>query len=484
MLRLFENIDKGRYDHGSVICYQENRLFRDETQIYYNQFIQKCKEHDVVVVVVSPYLMIYDFQDEFLTEMFRWKCKEAGDFIKRHVKGWLHPARERSAREGRYAGTSDIPMGYIVDYEPTSVMYKKYIPYKPHADVIRWLFKRFMELCGDLGKLYRELAAHPVYFPHFAPDIDRRNISKRKLKSSAAGYRLRTRTAVESILTNPIYIGYWTVKGVVVKKNNHEPLVDVDTFMFAFHRLSKYTLEGELREEEAKPKRFYQKHTEAYFALLEEHPPLLKDRIRSSNGSIYVHVDRRHGRSGIRYMFSAANKETWFYNMGFMELGTVERIDSLVVERLFVHVGHLENMEQYNEQLAQKRAEKKRQLKSIGESIKQIDVEQVNIAKKVGKTSNPRMQELLEEQVMELEKERQELLEAHEKLSAESEITLRSLEEELQDLEQNWSTFPAEKKISLMNFLIKEVVVDVMAPHWTRLQVFWLHTDWGREEMY
>src|ERR1700680_2156451 len=35
-----------------------------------------------------------------------------------------------------------------------------------------------------------------------------------------------------------------------------------------------------------------------------------------------------------------------------------------------------------------------------------------------------------------------------------------------------------------MNFLTKEVVRDVMSPHWTRIQELWLHTDWGREEMY
>jgi hypothetical protein len=76
MLRLFDDLDCGKLDNGTVICYQESRLFRDETQIYYNQFIQKCKAHNVLVVAVSPYTMIYDFADEFLTEMFRWKCKE------------------------------------------------------------------------------------------------------------------------------------------------------------------------------------------------------------------------------------------------------------------------------------------------------------------------------------------------------------------------------------------------------------------------
>jgi hypothetical protein len=484
MLRLFDDIDAGMFDHSSVICYQENRLFRDETQIYYNQFIQKCKDHDVVVVVVSPYLMIYDFRDDFLTEMFRWKCKEAADFIKRHVKGWMHPARERAAKQGRYAGMSDIPMGYIVDYEPTSPTFRKYIPYEPHSAVIIWLFQRFMELCGDLNKLYRELADHPVYFPPFTQDVDRRNISKRKLKLSAAGYRIRTRTAVESILTNPVYIGYWTVKGIVVKKDNHQPIVDFDTFMFAFNRVSKYTLEGELREEEAKPRRFYQRDTEAYLALLQEYPPLLKDRVTSSSGFIHVNVDRRYGRNGVKYMFIAADREEWFYNRGFMELGKVEQLDALVVGRLFEHVHQLGDMKPYNEQLAQKRAERQRKLKSVEESIKQIDVEQVNITRRIARTNSPRMQELYEEQIVELENERQALLEARENLLAESDITLRSLEEELSDLEANWPGYPTDRKIALINFLVKEVVVDVMSPHWTRVQVLWLHSDWGREEMY
>ena len=86
MLRLFDDIDSGKFDHGSVICWQENRLFRDETQIYYNQFIQKCLGHDILVVVISPHVMIYDFRDDFSLEMFRWKQKESADFIKRHVK--------------------------------------------------------------------------------------------------------------------------------------------------------------------------------------------------------------------------------------------------------------------------------------------------------------------------------------------------------------------------------------------------------------
>src|SRR5205807_4457072 len=39
MLRLFGDIDAGKLDHATLVCFQENRLFRDETHIYYNQLI-------------------------------------------------------------------------------------------------------------------------------------------------------------------------------------------------------------------------------------------------------------------------------------------------------------------------------------------------------------------------------------------------------------------------------------------------------------
>src|SRR6266851_3702503 len=97
MLRLFDDLDSGKLDGGTIACWQENRPFRDETHIYYNQLIDKMKQHNVVMVVLSPRLYIYDMRDPFDQERLREKFKEAAEFIPKHVKGWLHPARERAA---------------------------------------------------------------------------------------------------------------------------------------------------------------------------------------------------------------------------------------------------------------------------------------------------------------------------------------------------------------------------------------------------
>jgi len=97
MLRLFDDLDSGKLDGGTIACWQENRPFRDETHIYYNQLIDKMLQHDVVMVVLSPRLYIYDMRDPFDQERLRDKFKEAAEFIPKHIKGWLHPARERAA---------------------------------------------------------------------------------------------------------------------------------------------------------------------------------------------------------------------------------------------------------------------------------------------------------------------------------------------------------------------------------------------------
>jgi DNA invertase Pin-like site-specific DNA recombinase len=126
MLRLFDDIDAGKYDHGTVACFQENRLFRDDTHIYYNQFIDKLLQHDILLIVHSPRLYIYDMRDEHDKGRLREKLEEAAEFIPRQIKGWLHPARERAAKEyGEWAGLGDINIGYIIDYDEKSKNYKK-----------------------------------------------------------------------------------------------------------------------------------------------------------------------------------------------------------------------------------------------------------------------------------------------------------------------------------------------------------------------
>lgn len=76
------------------------------------------------------------------------------------------------------------------------------------------------------------------------------------------------------------------------------------------------------------------------------------------------------------------------------------------------------------------------------------------------------------------------LLKDRKRLKDEAENDIGSLEDELRDLETLWPKYKFEKRRSLINFVLREAVVDIMSTHWVRVQVTWLHEGWGREELY
>src|SRR5258708_29131664 len=103
---------------------------------------------------------------------------------------------------------------------------------------------------------------------------------------------------------------------------------------------------------------------------------------------------------------------------------------------------------------------------------------------RLGQTVDERKQELIERQVDLLENERVKLLRAKEPLEEEADGDIGTLEEELIKLKAGWPNYRFKKRRSLINFAIQEVIIDVMSTHWMRVEVLWLHEEWGREEMY
>ena len=471
MLRLFDDIDKGIYDHGSVICFQESRLFRDETQIYYNQFIKKCKDHDIVVVVVSPYLMIYDFQDEFLTEMFRWKCKEAGEFIKRQVKGWMLPARTRAARQGMWAGLGDISIGYVVDIDPKSPTYKRFLVYEPHAKIVRYLFMRFVELSGNLVLLIRELTARPIVFPPLTEEEKQKYYLKNGIMNKSGGV-LRTRAALESILTNRMYLGWRIVNGEVVKKDALPQIVRDDLFHFAFTSLTGHDIDGSTLATPPKEKRYYR--------TMPKRAALLKDIVTSETGRVYVKMllDKKTRK----YTYVPDKHGHGFWRVGNIEVIDIEKLDTLVVERLMVHVRQIKNLPAYNEMIAQKRAERQRALDQITAAIASIPIEQGRVREQMRKTEKESVRDMLRCDIEDMEQEKEKLHAAKAALEEETQRGLGSLDDELKTLEEKWPEYPMRYRIALLNFLIQEVSLDMMSPRWVRIRITWAN-EWGCEQM-
>jgi DNA invertase Pin-like site-specific DNA recombinase len=248
MSALFGLINAGGV--GAVACQDEDRLFRDVTQIQVNIFIEACRTAQVLVITPS---MVYDFAHEmtgtFHARQFRFKSEMAAEYISSVIRGKLHRARRRMLMDGLWAGTS-VPSGFMVDTRRrlpdggVNPGWRRYTLFEPYAEVVREYFRLFLSFGGNLRKTLRHIERHGPYYPdprRCLPPEGFRVIYR--MQAHDGRYR-PGRTGLQGILTNAQYIGHWMVNGVVVRWDNHPALVDEETFMRAFNYLSSVTLEG------------------------------------------------------------------------------------------------------------------------------------------------------------------------------------------------------------------------------------------------
>jgi hypothetical protein len=278
--QLYKMIENG--EASAIACYDASRLWRDRTHIWYNDLIQLLKQHNIPVVMWSyTYWPNRPADEEGLREEFRQAAHE----LKRIYK--MNEAKLQAIEYGLSYGGGSVPIGYIVREEPGR---KFFIPYEPHAERVRYLYKRYRELGGNMARLGRELAATGFCFPAFEGVTPIPNI-RLDFDADKNGYVIKTRAGLAWILTNPAYLGWLcysrktgemrtTSRGtrvpvyetVVLSKEAHEAIVPYDDVIFAHSRLSKYTLDGELNPHKPVVERTYQS------------TPALLENILSGNG--------------------------------------------------------------------------------------------------------------------------------------------------------------------------------------------------------
>ena len=219
MKSLFELISDGKI--GTVACEDEDRLFRDVTQIQVNIFIEACRVSNVAVITPS---MVYDFANEqvgaFHARQFRFKCELAAEYINTFVKGKLLRAKRRLALEGRWFG-GRLPPGYMFDTRKTlpdgslNPLWRKYTPFEPYVEVVNEYFQLFLSYAGNLNATIRHIHERGPHYPDpktcLPPPGFRVVYPMRRFKN---GY-CPGATALPHLLTNAVYIGHWIVNDVV-----------------------------------------------------------------------------------------------------------------------------------------------------------------------------------------------------------------------------------------------------------------------------
>jgi len=240
MKQLFSLITAGEI--GTVACQDEDRLFRDITQIQVNIFIEACRANQVQVLTPS---MTYDFADPrqgtYHARQFRFKSEMAADYITTVIKGKLNMARLRVMHEGKWAG-GNVPFGFMVDQRRTisgvpNPNWRKLTEFEPCSRVLNQWFLLFYANNGNMRRTWLQIERQKLY-----PDLT--------LPVPQGFYYVKPKQlplseiALKYIFSNVAYIGHWVVQGRVVIHNNHPGIVPKPVFMHAYNFLCAHDFDG------------------------------------------------------------------------------------------------------------------------------------------------------------------------------------------------------------------------------------------------
>ena len=279
----------------AVMCRGVDRLFRHIDMVEPAQFARLCKDHQCIIITVKEVrrrtrIEVYNFHDNpedigaFLAE-----AQAGADFILNQIE-WMVRCKLNKALRGEYDGRN-VPAGFILVNE-------KYHIYEPHAQVVRWLFRRYRELSGNFSSLMREVAqriADQGYL--FPPFADERFT---QMGRSGDGYIIKPK-GLKGLLVNTVYIGWWLVYETVDKgketehrvlrakiEDHHPAIVSLEDFWYAYERLT---------EEDAPRSRYNKVGTISCNALLD-------GIVTSDKSSVYV-SQRAHEPDTACYVMSS-----------------------------------------------------------------------------------------------------------------------------------------------------------------------------------
>ena len=245
-----EGIKEGRIKR--VWAFTVSRLFRDEYGIQSGVFMEICAEYGVKVVIDRQ---VFDFRDDNSKMLFSILVSVAARENKERSK-WMMEAKARKALRGEYIGRVLTP-GFVIDRDKLlpdgkpNPNYGKYKPYPPHARVTAALYARYRQLNGAFNVLAAEVAQGLYDYPDFDSTVDPRDIAQFRLKKVPGGYRVGRGDTLRNLLTAVEAVGYWKFRSELLTnedgspKKNHEGIVPMDDWLFAFNRLSWDTLTGE-----------------------------------------------------------------------------------------------------------------------------------------------------------------------------------------------------------------------------------------------
>jgi hypothetical protein len=160
--------------------------------------------------------------------------------------------------------------------------FRKYVQFDLWADVTLAYFELFRANEGNLDKTWRQIEAEGPGYPEVTEDMIPDGFLWRKYidnYSPVTGQLVPSSCGLRYLLTNVAYIGHWIHKQVIVCWNNHEAIIPLDLFMYAYNRISPTDFQGDPNPNYV-PYRPWVRH---YKADRQVEPPTYADLIYSDD---------------------------------------------------------------------------------------------------------------------------------------------------------------------------------------------------------
>lgn len=483
--QMLRRIAKGEIK--AVVVVNVDRLFRDKWGAESGKFMEICFKYGVLIVTPD---FIYDFRISWHIERFKRRCEEAWNYLEYHVYGRLLPAQDRRARAGYWSGGS-LPMGYILDMRQwvdgkRNPDYYRYIVYEPHAEIIRWIFRKFKELHGNVMLTMVEIEKKAVLFPDFEEWVDPFLVRSAypQYTKVEGGYTIVSNRGLRRMLTNRVYIGCWIYKGELISTEYPDPIVDIDLFTYAYKRLSPVNLDGTPNEEVVTRQKSYAKRHYA------DKPAILKECIQSEDPKVKIYAKERkqsRKKDKVQFYYGFYHASTGSNYSRLHSLIVAPELDAIVMQRLRWHLQknlaekEFENFTEFEGEVVKEESE------TLNDIIRDIDANKALMARikeevGSGKLTNP---ELLEAANTSYSKAAEDLrrLEARKTEAtaiANEDQERRSYRMLMQEVGDAWDEIVLpEEHPRLVYLFIRSVTLAMIAPHFFTVKVEWHDSSWG-----
>lgn len=473
MKRLFELITSGAI--GAVACQDEDRLFRDVTQIQVNIFIEACRKAGVVVLTPS---ITYDFANEmtgtFHARQFRFKAEMAAEYVNAVIRGRLHKAKRRMMMEGRWSG-GGIPVGFMADIRKTlpdgsqNENWKRYVPFDPYIEVVNEYFRLFLSCGGSIRGTLRHIQKNGPFYPDPAQNPPPQGYKIHyKFHRYKIGYH-PGRAGLSHLLTNVAYIGHWTVNDVVVRWNNHPAIVPEDIFMRAFNYLSATNFDGRINKQ-------YSPHQENARPTKEENRnvgrPLLSGMIVSQLNGKWRNVGTNWVGPSNHYsyaLWSTYPKDNYVWSKAskFVDEAVVQLVQRKLIATFDSSV--------WEQTLKRFEKDYQKEQKQIKTQLEHLETVMENLINSLSTLNNPHMIKAAESRYEEAQEEHKRLQTILRDMNSEATQLeeLYGLKEAYGPTLENWPNMTRNEKRVVLHAFINRIEATPVEGHGLYLRICW-----------